>query len=145
MLLPRQDRVRCRSWSPTRGYYNCYRRPWSSWGRWVFLAGIILLFLVFFILACVSARRRRKAGMTPFRGTGWMGGPPPGHGPAVYTGPQGAPAAQSHYGPTPPYLQTADPAPQYTTAPPPQGYYGGNNNNSSGGGASTRDEGAERR
>ncbi|KAI9751905.1 MAG: hypothetical protein M1815_000858 [Lichina confinis] len=123
MILPRQSRdVRCR-YSSSYGYYDCSTR-WSSWGRWVFLAGIIGFFLIFFILACVSARRRRRAGRQPFRGTGWMGGPPPGHGPAVYTAPRPT-------DPSPPYQAPSSPAPQYY--PPanpgynnnnPGGYYG---------------------
>lgn len=117
MLLPRQ--VRCRGYSQSVGYYDCYT-PWSDWGRWVFLAGIILLFLVFFLLACISARRRRRAGLRPYRGTGWMGGPPAGHGPAVYTAQHStsAPPYQAHPPPN-------DPAPQYT--PQPQQSYFGNN------------------
>ncbi len=52
-----------------------------------------------------------------------MGGPPAGHGPAVYTGPQGG---QQHGGSTaPPYQPNPDPAPQYS-APPSQGYFGNN-------------------
>ena len=58
---------------------------------------------------CITARRRRRQGLSPYRGTGWAAGvPPPGHGPAQYTG---APAAQPYYGnnaTAPPYspLQT---------------------------------------
>lgn len=60
--------------------------------------------------------------MTPFRGTGWLGGrTPPGHGPAVYTG---APGTQPYYGASaPPYQQNTTPAPQYG-APPNQGFTG---------------------
>ena len=55
--------------------------------------------------------------MTPYRGTGWLGGnTPPGHGPATYTEPQ------PYYGNN---TYTA-PAPPYTTQPN-QTYYGNGN------------------
>jgi Chitin synthesis regulation, resistance to Congo red len=34
--------------------------------------------------SCLSARRRRKRGLTPFYGTGWAANTPAGHGPAQY-------------------------------------------------------------
>lgn len=38
---------------------------------------------------CITARRRRRAGAVPFRGTGWAAGrTPAGHAPAQYTAPQ---------------------------------------------------------
>lgn len=81
--------------------------------------------------SCITARRRRKRGMTPFRGTGWAAGgpPPPGHGPAQYTG------AQPYYG----NQYNNQPAGQPVYAPPPnqnsygntganQSYFGGQQN-----------------
>ncbi|KKY18211.1 hypothetical protein UCRPC4_g05056 [Phaeomoniella chlamydospora] len=59
---------------------------------------------------CLSARRRRRSGLQPYRGTGWVGRTPFGHGPAQYN---------------PNYNQQAQynpPPPQYT---PQGGYYGG--------------------
>lgn len=59
------------------GYYfrngACYRSNWSYWGRWVLAAVVIVFFLVLFLTwSCISNRRRRKRGMTPRYGTGWM-------------------------------------------------------------------------
>lgn len=54
----------------------------------------------------MTARRRRRQGLQPYRGTAWVGRTPFGHGPAQYN-------------------------PQYQQAPPPaynQGYYGNNTN-----------------
>ena len=70
-------------------------------------------FLIFLIFSCITARRRRRQGQTPWRGTGWAAGaPPPGHGPAQYTG---APPQQ--------YNGNAAAAPPYSP-PANQGYYG---------------------
>ena len=71
---------------------------------------------------CINARRRRRAGLNPYRGTGWLAGQtPPGHAPAQYTG-----------GPPQPYFNNA-PQPAFNPNPPiysppqtqPQGYFGG--------------------
>ncbi|KAL8724547.1 MAG: hypothetical protein Q9166_007889 [cf. Caloplaca sp. 2 TL-2023] len=110
------------------GYYqrygNCYRRRsgWDNWGRWIVLAVILLAaFFIFFAFACVTARRRRRQGMTPYRGTGWAAGrPPPGHGPAQYTGAQPAP----YYNNQPAYNNQPSAAPVYSPPPANQNYYG---------------------
>lgn len=48
---------------------------WDNWVRWVVLAAIIVLFLLAFIAcSCVTARRRRRMGRSPFYGTGWAAG-----------------------------------------------------------------------
>jgi len=107
-------------------YYSngrCYNQgAWYYWGRWVF-AGVVVLFvlLVLAMLGCISSRRRRRRGMAPMYGTGWMtnntakyGPPPPGVNNEMY--PQGPPA----------YNQQ----PQYTgtTFNPNDGYYGNQQN-----------------
>ncbi|KAL2012069.1 hypothetical protein VTN00DRAFT_4787 [Thermoascus crustaceus] len=80
---------------------------WSDWGRWVALAVIVgAAFLIFFLLACYNARRRRRSGLRPYYGTAWISGP---QGPP--------PEGQQGY-----YYQ---PPPQYTPNPPSYGYYGG--------------------
>ncbi|KAL8830980.1 MAG: hypothetical protein Q9191_001129 [Dirinaria sp. TL-2023a] len=66
--------------------------------------------------SCITARRRRRQGMNPYRGTGWAAGrTPAGHAPAQYTG-----------APQPYYQQSNNAAPAY--APPNQGYYGHDSN-----------------
>jgi hypothetical protein len=70
---------------------NCNSR-WNTWGRWVALAVIIVIFLILAFLCsyvpylsvptfllttinrCYNTRRRRRRGMAPMYGTGWMGG-----------------------------------------------------------------------
>ncbi|OJJ45407.1 hypothetical protein ASPZODRAFT_144040 [Penicilliopsis zonata CBS 506.65] len=99
-------------WMGDGGEY-CSSSPWGNWGRWVALAVIIVVaFLLVFLFACMNARRRRRYGQRPFRGTQWMaGGAPP-------------PTEQPYYYPnTPPY----PPPPQYSQNPNPQtyGYFGG--------------------
>ncbi|KAG6040687.1 hypothetical protein E4U41_007418 [Claviceps citrina] len=53
------------------GYYYC-RNRWSDWGRWVVLAGIIVVFLAILMLCACTARRRRRRGNQPMYGTGWL-------------------------------------------------------------------------
>ena len=67
-------------------------------------------------LSCISARRRRKMGYQPYRGTAWaVGRTPPGHGAATYN-------QQPYY---------ANQQPGYQPPPPAYGasqdYYGGRN------------------
>ncbi|CAD6439063.1 838e2045-93fa-43bd-99ab-00429dc195d1 [Sclerotinia trifoliorum] len=100
-------------------YGNCYS-TWGSWGRWVVLVLIILAFvLLAFGLSCLNSRRRRRQGVQPMYGTGWMAKPPPyGHynQPGAY-----------NYGPPPPmYTQNGPIPPQQTgnTFNSNDGYYG---------------------
>ncbi|KAL9597377.1 MAG: hypothetical protein Q9219_005186 [cf. Caloplaca sp. 3 TL-2023] len=74
---------------------------------------------------CITARRRRRQGMTPYRGTGWAAGrTPPGHAPAQYTG------AQPYYGGGAPNQYNNQPAAQPVYSPPPnQNYYGNQGSN----------------
>nr|OQO30132.1 hypothetical protein B0A51_02872 [Rachicladosporium sp. CCFEE 5018] len=115
-------------------YYDAYGRTrcrnsaWSNWARWLVLALIILAaFFIFFVFSCITARRRRKNGHAPFRGTGWtLGRTPAGHAPAQYN------SAAPQYG----NQQTQQPYYNNSNNPPPAygqganaGYYGNNNNN----------------
>lgn len=103
---------------------DCYSTRWNSWGRWVFVAFMIIGFIFFLaMLMFISARRRRRSGLRPMAGTGWlapknqhpthhtMPGPP---GPAgYYPPPPPGQEAYGHYGniyTPPPYT----PNPQYT-------------------------------
>ncbi|KAI9754067.1 MAG: hypothetical protein M4579_004887 [Chaenotheca gracillima] len=80
-----------------------------------------------FLLACFSARRRRRRGFAPYHGTGWLGGrTPAGHAPAQYAPDYG----QNFNGQQQqPYYPQGGQAPppqynQYGNGPPAQGYYG---------------------
>lgn len=70
---------------------------------------------------CITARRRRRSGFIPYRGTGWAAGRfPPNQGPAPYNGPQQYYGGNQH-----PPPQAA--APPYS--PSHQGYYGNTGSN----------------
>ncbi|KAK6355058.1 hypothetical protein TWF696_004184 [Orbilia brochopaga] len=59
----------------SNGY--CYYNSWYSWQRWVVLGVILVVaFLVILGCACLSARRRRTRGLTPYYGTAWAAPPP---------------------------------------------------------------------
>jgi len=68
-----------------RQYYGgCYgygcgnNSGWSVWGRWVALGVIIAcVVLIAFLFSCFNSRRRRRRGLAPMYGTGWMTGKPP--------------------------------------------------------------------
>ncbi|KAI4185265.1 MAG: hypothetical protein L6R41_004221 [Letrouitia leprolyta] len=78
-----------------------------------------VMHLVLIHESCITARRRRRQGMTPYRGTGWAGGrTPAGHAPAQYTG------AQPYYGGDNQYNNQPPVQPAYS--PPPNGNYYGN-------------------
>lgn len=81
--------------------------------------------------SCLTARRRRRRGMNPYRGTGWAAGrTPAGHAPAQYTGAQPYIAGnQAQNQPAPPYSPTNNQAGNqgyYGNTPGNQGYYGNN-------------------
>ncbi|TWU71169.1 hypothetical protein ED733_002924 [Metarhizium rileyi] len=122
------------------GYsYRCNNR-WSSWGRWVVLAGVLLLvFLVLLTCAC-TARRRRRRGNTPMYGTGWMA-PAGKHDAGQQHNMNGYNQAyqpdynqqqqpgygqppQGYYNTPPPYGQPQAPQNTGTTFNPNDGYYG---------------------
>lgn len=73
--------------------------------------------------SCLSARRRRKQGLTPFRGTGWAA---PGHGPVQYN-PNATTQSTQPYYQTQPNSGWSQPAPAYS--PPPNNTYYGNGEN----------------
>jgi hypothetical protein len=130
------------------GEVRCYNSAWDNWVRWLVLALIVIAaFLLFFAFSCISARRRRKLGHSPYRGTGWaVGNTPAGHAPAQVTScpfrnlpfetlsPPADPRAtqynnnaQPYYqNPQPYYNNSNNPPPAYTP-PPNQGYYAQNN------------------
>ncbi|WYZ34702.1 hypothetical protein EsH8_I_000978 [Colletotrichum jinshuiense] len=121
---------------------GCYERgSWYWWGRWVLAAvvvGIALLILI--LLGCMNSRRRRKRGVQPFYGTGWMSNNNNKHNQGTYAYNQPYNGQQQGYGGYPPQPQGAYQAPppaygqaqqqpQYTgtTFNPNDGYYGGHN------------------
>jgi len=64
------------------GYGNGYNdygdcnSSWDNWGRWVALGVIVVAALLLaFLCSCYNTRRRRRRGLSPMYGTGWM----PGH------------------------------------------------------------------
>ncbi|PPJ59676.1 hypothetical protein CBER1_09051 [Cercospora berteroae] len=115
------------------GNVRCYDSAWDSWVRWLVLSLIIVAaFLLFFAFSCISARRRRKLGHNPYRGTGWaLGRTPPGHAPAQYTNQQPYyQNAQPYYANSqqPYYNNSNNPPPAYTP-PPNNSQYGQQNHN----------------
>ncbi|CAI4216462.1 unnamed protein product [Parascedosporium putredinis] len=106
---------------PSGSYYSrgqCWRRSnWYYWGRWV-VAGVIIFVVVFIclIMACMNSRRRRKRGLRPMYGTGWMapnskfGGPHPPN--------QQWAAGYGNTAPPPPLM---DSSPTYGVYSPPPG------------------------
>ncbi|KAK4609365.1 hypothetical protein CLAFUW4_14636 [Fulvia fulva] len=50
----------------------CHDSGWLLWGRWVVLGSILAVALaIYLIAACLSARKRHRAGVKPFPGTQW--------------------------------------------------------------------------
>ncbi|MCJ1338671.1 hypothetical protein MMC09_003960 [Bachmanniomyces sp. S44760] len=122
------------------GYNNGYSSPWASYGRWIVLAAIIVgAFLIFLIFSCITARRRKRAGIQPWRGTGWAAGnTPAGHAPAQYTGAQtGQPGYNNNmYGNNNAYTNGYAGQEQAPVYSPPAGqppYHGGENQSYFGG------------
>ncbi|KAL9065544.1 MAG: hypothetical protein Q9157_007439 [Trypethelium eluteriae] len=100
---------------------NCTYSSWDNWVRWVVLVVIVVIFLiVLFLFSCITARRRRRQGLRPYHGTGWLasGGRPNYNAQPYYASqnPQ-QPANNYNYG-----NNNAPPA--YT--PSNAGYYGQN-------------------
>jgi len=112
---------------PSGTYYSngyCYSNSsWYFWGRWL-LAGIVILFIIgaIVLLGCINSRRRRKRGLAPRYGTGWMA-PKYGHNTGAYV----PPPPQYSATPMQNYPQGHTQQPQYTgqTFNSNEGYYGG--------------------
>merc|ERR1711915_587602 len=103
------------------GQRRCYRQSaWNSWVRWVVLAVVVIGFLLlFFFCSCITARRRRKAGRTPFYGTGWAARPVGNNAQPYYNNQNNAPA--------PPYSAATNNNNGYYGNGANQGYYGQQN------------------
>ncbi|KAK2065929.1 hypothetical protein LY76DRAFT_640653 [Colletotrichum caudatum] len=118
----------------------CYERgAWYWWGRWVLAAVVAGLTLLMLVL-CMNARRRRRRGVQPMYGFGWMGGNNKQNQHAYaynqqYNGQQQGyagypqPGADGSYPAPPPAYGQAQQNPQYTgtTFNPNDGYYGAHN------------------
>ncbi|XXG94707.1 hypothetical protein Hte_000964 [Hypoxylon texense] len=107
-------------------YGQCYS-AWNWYGRWIFAAVVIVLVLAIFLLwACINSRRRRRQGLQPMYGTGWMAGHQGGAGnnAAYYGNPQGYNNPPPAYGA--PQGQSYPMQNQYTgtTFSRGDGYYG---------------------
>ncbi|KAG7006330.1 hypothetical protein G7Y79_00015g039200 [Physcia stellaris] len=132
LLQAREDGCGDGYYRDRNGYCRYRGDRWGGWGRWVVLAAVLVgAFFIFFAFACLTARRRRKRGMNPYRGTGWAAGrTPAGHAPAQYTGAQPYYAGnQGQNQPAPPYSPTNNQAGNqgyYGNTPGNQGYYGNN-------------------
>jgi len=67
--------------------YDCGNSAWGSYGRWILLGCVIVgAFLLFLAFSCLTARRRRRQGQPPLRGTGWAGNMYGGGGNQPYGG-----------------------------------------------------------
>ncbi|KXJ95836.1 chitin synthesis regulation, resistance to congo red-domain-containing protein [Microdochium bolleyi] len=115
------------------GYGGGCRSQWDYYGRWIFAAVAIFVFiLILFVWACVNSRRRRKRGVQPMYGTGWMAnnngqyGQHQQNNPGAYHAPPPAYGAQQ--GQAYP-MQNQDTGATFRTA---DGYYGGGNNQQEG-------------
>ncbi|KAH7328819.1 chitin synthesis regulation, resistance to congo red-domain-containing protein [Stachybotrys elegans] len=68
-LFPRQG---CRYGYHYNGRFCVRNSGWYWWGRWV-LAGILIVLIIITLISCsITARRRRRRGLQPYYGTGWM-------------------------------------------------------------------------
>ncbi|PWY91844.1 hypothetical protein BO94DRAFT_381592 [Aspergillus sclerotioniger CBS 115572] len=99
----------------------CDGSTWYDWGRWIAFGVIVAVALtIFFFFACYNARRRRRQGLRPHPGTGWLAGPPPTFQQSQQ---QAAQQNQRPYYADPYYQQ--QPPPQYSPHPHAYGYFGG--------------------
>jgi len=113
-------------------YYDndCYYESnWSRWGRWVLLGCIIVVFVILaFLMSCINARRRRRQGLPPRYGTGFLAGKTPvGHNAPQYNGyyqGQGPSGAYNGAGAAPPYSPPVNNQTTGNTFNSNDGYYG---------------------
>lgn len=151
MFLSKRQNTNTMMYSCSYGYDvygNCYSR-WNTWGRWVALAVVVVAFILLAFLfsyvppsysfslpltpinRCYNSRRRRRRGMAPMYGTGWMGGnwgnkPPVGQ---QYGNNAGYyPNQPYNGGAAPPYEPPVPNQATGTTFNSNDGYYGHNNN-----------------
>lgn len=74
-LEARQTFSSCPSGTYLNRYGNCVSSGWVNYGRWVLAAIVIIVFIALFVIwSCISNRRRRRRGMRPMYGTGWVPG-----------------------------------------------------------------------
>ncbi|KAI8965923.1 chitin synthesis regulation, resistance to congo red-domain-containing protein [Daldinia sp. FL1419] len=110
------------------GEYYRYGRCYSGWywyGRWIFAAIVIVLIIVLlFVMVCVNSRRRKRRGLQPMYGTGWMAGNSGANNNQYYSNQQGYANPPPAYGAPP--GQSFPMQNQYTgtTFSPNDGYYG---------------------
>ncbi|KAH7400476.1 chitin synthesis regulation, resistance to congo red-domain-containing protein [Cadophora sp. MPI-SDFR-AT-0126] len=122
------------------GYCYDYYSTWDNWGRWVALVLIVIFFLFLGLaFSCFSQRRRRRRGLAPMYGTGWMGGKH--NGQQQQYGNNGAWAHQQggYQAPPPPYMGNQATG---TTFQSNDGYYGHGNNQGYGQGIELQQPGA---
>jgi len=110
--------------------YDCNYSRWDSWGRWVALAVIVgVVLLVAFAFSCFNTRRRRRQGIAPMYGTGWMAGKPPvGQQSGYYNSNQPYNGGQPYGNPAPPYSPPIGNQATGNTFNSNEGYYGNHTN-----------------
>ncbi|ANB15216.1 Rcr2p [Sugiyamaella lignohabitans] len=70
MIIPTELERRqffCNTWNGV-----CVNSGWGTWGRWVLLAAIIVVFIILALLMRAYSSRRVRSGKAPVAGTGWM-------------------------------------------------------------------------
>jgi len=127
-LAKRQSSIHSRYYCNNVDIYGNCVSTWNTWGRWVALGVIVACFIILaFLFSCYSNRRRRRRGMAPMYGTGWMGNswnkPPGGQ---QYGGAPGAYYSHEPYngGAAPPYSPPMPNQATGTTFNSNDGYYG---------------------
>jgi len=99
---------------------NCTNSRWNSTGRWILLACVIAGFILLFALcACITARKRRRGGTSPYYGTAWLAPKPGAYNHQQY-GQQ--PYGQQQYGQQQYGAQGPDQGGYYTTPTPAPPY-----------------------
>lgn len=127
----------CPSGTYLNRFGNCVYSGWSNWGRWVLAAIVLVFFIALFVVwSCISNRRRRRRGLRPMYGTGWVPGnntynqggqPQPQYNQGGWFGGFGH---KNHQAPPPQYTPAPPQGQQYTgeTFNSNDGYYGHHQN-----------------